>query len=241
MEREKARQRTGDAMARKARAGHVTGGRVFGYDNVDVMGELDTLRSATAAPCRAADQRRRSRCRAPHPRPERLGAGDDAHRQAPQRRRHRGPTPAAGPSHRLGWPRRSARFSTVHFIAARSSGTRRRSETPGARRRCRNGRTASGSRSPPRTCGPCQTRCGHARIHGWPRPRPGPTTCGAPAGGCGDGPHERRTRTSAPLLPVSSPSGTAGRRRLHLGPRLARMVGERTDNGHALGVRCPLR
>ena len=36
MEREKARQRTADAMLRKARAGHVTGGRVFGYDNRDV-------------------------------------------------------------------------------------------------------------------------------------------------------------------------------------------------------------
>ncbi len=34
LEREKARQRTCDAMPRKARAGHVTGGRVFGYDNV---------------------------------------------------------------------------------------------------------------------------------------------------------------------------------------------------------------
>ena len=37
LEREKARQRTYDAMQRKARAGHVTGGRVFGYDNADVM------------------------------------------------------------------------------------------------------------------------------------------------------------------------------------------------------------
>ena len=37
LEREKARQRTYDAMARKARAGHVTGGRLFGYDNVDVL------------------------------------------------------------------------------------------------------------------------------------------------------------------------------------------------------------
>ncbi len=34
LEREKARQRTYDAMQRKARAGHVTGGRIFGYDNV---------------------------------------------------------------------------------------------------------------------------------------------------------------------------------------------------------------
>ena len=33
IERDKARQRTYDAMLCKARAGHVTGGRVFGYDN----------------------------------------------------------------------------------------------------------------------------------------------------------------------------------------------------------------
>jgi site-specific DNA recombinase len=36
LEREKARQRTFDAMQRKARAGHVTGGRVFGYANRQV-------------------------------------------------------------------------------------------------------------------------------------------------------------------------------------------------------------
>jgi DNA invertase Pin-like site-specific DNA recombinase len=39
MEREKARQRTYDAMQRKARAGHVTGGRCFGYDNVEIRDE----------------------------------------------------------------------------------------------------------------------------------------------------------------------------------------------------------
>jgi DNA invertase Pin-like site-specific DNA recombinase len=38
LEREKARQRTYDAMSRKARAGHVTGGWVFGYDNIEVAG-----------------------------------------------------------------------------------------------------------------------------------------------------------------------------------------------------------
>jgi site-specific DNA recombinase len=38
LEREKARQRTTDAMQRKAKAGHVTGGRVFGYDNVEILG-----------------------------------------------------------------------------------------------------------------------------------------------------------------------------------------------------------
>jgi len=36
MERERARQRTRDALERKAKAGHVTGGAVFGYRNVDV-------------------------------------------------------------------------------------------------------------------------------------------------------------------------------------------------------------
>ncbi len=41
IEREKARQRTRDAMLRKARAGHVTGGRVFGYDNVRVDGHVE--------------------------------------------------------------------------------------------------------------------------------------------------------------------------------------------------------
>ena len=36
VEREKARQRTHDALVRKARAGHVPGGRVFGYDRREV-------------------------------------------------------------------------------------------------------------------------------------------------------------------------------------------------------------
>ncbi len=38
LEREKARQRTYDALQRKARAGHVTGGACFGYRNVEVVG-----------------------------------------------------------------------------------------------------------------------------------------------------------------------------------------------------------
>lgn len=36
MEREKARQRMVDTMTRKAKAGHVTGGKCFGYENVAV-------------------------------------------------------------------------------------------------------------------------------------------------------------------------------------------------------------
>src|SRR5499427_170530 len=38
LEREKARQRTYDALSRKARAGHVTGGVLFGYRNVEILG-----------------------------------------------------------------------------------------------------------------------------------------------------------------------------------------------------------
>jgi site-specific DNA recombinase len=41
LEREKARQRTYDAMIRKARAGHVTGGRLFGYDNVRLESHVE--------------------------------------------------------------------------------------------------------------------------------------------------------------------------------------------------------
>ncbi len=37
MERQKAQHRTYDAMVRKVKAGHVTGGRVFGYDNIEVQ------------------------------------------------------------------------------------------------------------------------------------------------------------------------------------------------------------
>ena len=38
LERDKARQRTHDALVRKARAGHVTGGACFGYRNIEVLG-----------------------------------------------------------------------------------------------------------------------------------------------------------------------------------------------------------
>ncbi len=47
LEREKARQRTYDAMIRKARAGHVTGGRVFGYDNVEMLGRDGSGRTSS--------------------------------------------------------------------------------------------------------------------------------------------------------------------------------------------------
>jgi DNA invertase Pin-like site-specific DNA recombinase len=39
MERERGKQRTHDAMLRKVKAGHVVGGKTYGYDNVDLYGE----------------------------------------------------------------------------------------------------------------------------------------------------------------------------------------------------------
>lgn len=53
VEREKARQRTYDALVRKAKAGYVTGGRVFGYDNVEV-----TVPGADGQPRRSHVERR---------------------------------------------------------------------------------------------------------------------------------------------------------------------------------------
>jgi site-specific DNA recombinase len=42
LQREKSRQHTRDSHKQMARAGHVTGGRVYGYKNVDVLGTPDT-------------------------------------------------------------------------------------------------------------------------------------------------------------------------------------------------------
>ncbi len=54
VEREKAQQRAYDAMVSKAKAGHVTGGKVFGYDNVVVTG-LDGKRSHVELRINAAE------------------------------------------------------------------------------------------------------------------------------------------------------------------------------------------
>jgi hypothetical protein len=80
LEREKARQRTYDAIQRKARPGRVTGGRVFGYDKRRIA---RAGRKATAR--RAADQRSRGRRCAAHLRPVRRRRWSDAHNKDPQR------------------------------------------------------------------------------------------------------------------------------------------------------------
>ena len=57
LEREKARQRTYDALARKARVGHVTGGRVFGYEQRRDPQRPRYRRSTATRSRRAPDQR----------------------------------------------------------------------------------------------------------------------------------------------------------------------------------------
>ena len=48
LEREKARQRTYDAMLRKAKAGHVTGGYVFRLRNIEIVGATASARTSSA-------------------------------------------------------------------------------------------------------------------------------------------------------------------------------------------------
>ena len=97
-EREKARQRTYDAMQRKAKAGHVTGGRVFGYDNVGC-----DWRRRPALARRAADQRGRGRRRAADLRALAAeGYGRKRDRATLERGRRAVAAGAAGPARGLG-------------------------------------------------------------------------------------------------------------------------------------------
>ena len=57
MYRESVTRHMTDALKRKAKAGHVHGGRVFGYDNVRVDGHVERQINATEGSCGAADLR----------------------------------------------------------------------------------------------------------------------------------------------------------------------------------------
>ena len=126
LEREKARQRTYDAMLRKARAGHVTGGRVFGYDNVEIA-----RRGRQAVARRAAHQRRRGRRRPADLRAVRRRRRPDAHRKTLNAEGARAPRAQQGRPP-AGRRRRCAKCCSASCIAARSSGTRRGSGIAGA-------------------------------------------------------------------------------------------------------------
>ena len=90
LEREKARQRTYDAMSRKAKAGHVTGGRCFGYDNVRVDGHVERrINKAEAGVVRQIFQFCAD------------GVGAGAHGEATERGRGGRASGAAGPTPRV--------------------------------------------------------------------------------------------------------------------------------------------
>ena len=83
-ERRRARQRTYDALRRRAEAGAVTGGRVFGYDN-------SATATATSAGVIDADE---AAVGAPHLRALRRGRRAHPHRQGAQRRARAAPARA---------------------------------------------------------------------------------------------------------------------------------------------------
>ena len=129
IEREKARQRTYDAMQRKARAGHVTGGRVFGYDNVEILGP-DGQRSHVERRINADG----GRGRAPHLRAVCRGRGTDAHHENAERRRGASATATTRPSGGVGAEHR-ARGAAPSAVSGRDrleSVPQARSVGPGA-------------------------------------------------------------------------------------------------------------
>ena len=154
LEREKARQRTYDAMLRKAKAGHVTGGRVFGYDNVEVIGRG-----------RQAVARRRGSTRTRPPIVRRIFALCAAgHRLQPIAKALNAEgalcaAAAARAARRRGRRRRSARCCFGRSTAAKSSGTDAASATGGGAQQ--HGRPRpNGSRSRRRSCASSPTRRG---------------------------------------------------------------------------------
>jgi recombinase/resolvase-like protein len=174
VEREKARQRTYDAMRRKAEAGHVTGGVVFGYDNVRVNGHVERQIHATEA----AVVRRIS---------EQYARGDNARRIALALN----PEGAAAPTPRRTGRPRAWSASTVAAILtrplykARSSGTGARSATPGGYDSRAVAPPPSGCAARSRRCAPfpsCSGRPSRGR-----EPRPARPTCARPTGSSGAG------------------------------------------------------
>src|SRR5262249_55552565 len=95
LEREKARQRTYDAMLRKAKVGHVTGGGGVGYGQI-AKERRGTGRRTPSIARRAAHQRERSGDHPAGVSALRGRMGQDADCQAPERRRRDRAACAAG-------------------------------------------------------------------------------------------------------------------------------------------------
>jgi len=163
LERDKARQRTADALLTKARAGHVTGGRLFGYDNVDV-------RSAEGH--RERVERRINETEAQVVRSifERYASGAGLRAIAHALNAEGAPAPKPRRNGRLkGWAPSSVR-EALHretYIAARSSTIGPGSATAGAGSTRSAGRRPRSSGSTPRPSGSSPRSFGRASTSAW--------------------------------------------------------------------------
>jgi DNA invertase Pin-like site-specific DNA recombinase len=184
IERQTASQRTADAMRRKAEAGHVTGGRVFGYDNVDVLADspdTDGRRKRLHVE-RRVNEAEAAVVRAGSSNSARMGK---AYGPSPSRGTMRGrsrPSLAARTAIARGHRRACGPSSTDRCIAASSSGTRPRNAMRGAGKSASTAQhpTGSGSRFP--RCGSWTTSYGRAPTRGsarFARPTFGRTTGGS--------------------------------------------------------------
>jgi DNA invertase Pin-like site-specific DNA recombinase len=164
LEREKARQRTYDAMARKARSGHVTGGRVFGYDNAEIT---------DASGRRSHVERRINHAEAAVVRRifELCGAGTGYTRIAKLLNAEGAPAPRPQQDRPAGWSP-----STVHDVLRRSLyrgkcfGTGLASGTAGDSTTRRRGRRMNGCAWRLRSWRLCRRSYGKRRTAAWRTP-----------------------------------------------------------------------
>jgi hypothetical protein len=153
LEREKARQRTYDAMLRKAKAGHVTGGACFGYRNVDVVGP-DGKRSHVERrinDTEAAIIRRIFQLSADGHGVKAIAKALNAERAPPGRSRD---------AHRPGRRRPSARCCSEIFIVVSSHGIGPANGLNGDNISRPRDRPETGSKCQRRTCRLLTTSCG---------------------------------------------------------------------------------
>ena len=160
MERVKARARTRDAMVRKARAGHVAGGRKYGYDNVDGDRRPTGSRSHVDRRINEAEAAVVRRIF------ELAGAGYGFRRIAHALNAEAAPAPRASRAARAAGPRRrSGMCCGARSIAASSSwGRTQKRDGWGQRQRgapLGSARLMTGFGSSGPTCGSCRRPCGH--------------------------------------------------------------------------------
>ena len=151
--RDQVRKHTRDAMRQKAEQGFVTGGKVFGYDN---------LRDREG-PRRAAHQRGRGRHRARHLRPLRQRRGRAQHRRGAEPQRRPVAPCAAGAAERLERVHRPRRARAAAL--SRRGGLRPDGESLRPRARQAPRRAREGHDRPPRgpVAAPRRPRAAHHR------------------------------------------------------------------------------